>query len=247
MKKELSVIIPAFNESERISGTLGEVADYLDRRGYRYEIIVVNDGSSDETAERVRAAALEHPAIRLIDRRENFGKGRTVKEGIAEARYLYCLMMDADNSTSISEWEKFERRFDEGHRVVIASRHLEGSRIAHPQPWARRVLGAGYRVLCRALFGLECSDFNCGFKAYETPIAQEAYEATRMTDWTFDVEVFCLLKERGIAFAEVPVRWTHEQKMHESSRWAPFRTAFKTLASLRALRSRMNGSGRQAL
>ena len=75
----------------------------------------------------------------------------------------------------------------------------------------------GYQILCRALFGLKYSDFNCGFKAYETPIAREIYGQTRMCDWTFDVEVFCLLKKQGIAFAEVPVRWIHVQKKSETS------------------------------
>ncbi|MGH7197516.1 MAG: glycosyltransferase [Candidatus Omnitrophota bacterium] len=232
MKKELSVIIPAFNEEGKIAETLGQVVDYLSTHGYLYEILVVNDGSRDATAERAKDMARKHPAIRLIDRRENFGKGRTVKEGIAEAKFPYCLMMDADNSTRISEWGQFEKKFDEGFKVVIASRHLHGSRIGTPQPWARRFLGTGYRILCQALFGLRCSDFNCGFKAYETPIAKDVYAETRMRDWTFDVEVSCLLKKRGITFAEVPVRWWHEQKASEASAWAPVRTAWKTLGSV---------------
>ena len=235
MKKELSVIIPAFNEEGKIAETLDQVAGYLDERGYLYEVIVVNDGSGDATAERVKAAAQKHPAIRLIDRRENFGKGRTVKEGIAEARYAYCLMMDADNSTSIREWDAFEKRFNEGHRVVIASRHLPDSRILHPQPWLRRTLGSGYRIFCRAWFGLKCSDFNCGFKAYETAVAKDVYDETRMRDWTFDVEVFCLLKKRGISFAEAPVAWSHEPKASEASWWAPIRTAFRTSTGILAL------------
>lgn len=229
------MIVPAYNEEERVAQTLTGIAEYLKAGGYAFEILVLNDGSSDATARKVREAASRCPEIRLIDRKENLGKGTTVKEGIAHANYPICLFMDADNSTSIREWDKFEKRFDEGFKVVIASRHLPGSKILTPQPWMRRVLGTGYRILCRALFGLKGSDFNCGFKAYETPIAKEIYAQTQMRDWTFDAEVFCLLKRRGLAFAEVPVSWTHYGK---PSHLPPLKTAFKSLESLFQLRKR---------
>ena len=235
------MIVPAYNEGERIAQTLTEIAEYLKSAGYAFEILTLNDGSSDATAQKVREAASRYPEIRLIDRKKNLGKGTTVKEGIAEAKYSYCLMMDADNSTPIREWDKFEKRFDEGFKVVIASRHLTGSKILTPQPWMRRTLGTGYRILCRALFGLKCSDFNCGFKAYETPIAKEIYAQSLMRDWTFDVEIFCLLKRRGTGFAEVPVSWTHYGK---PSHLSPLKTAFKSLESLFQLRQRMQAMTR---
>ncbi|HTL70421.1 MAG TPA: glycosyltransferase [Candidatus Eisenbacteria bacterium] len=231
----LSVIIPAYNESQKIASTLDEVARYLDGKKIDYEILVLNDGSTDTTVADASAAAARHPRIRVRDRRENFGKGRTVKEGIAMAAHAHCLFMDADNSTTIAEWEKFEPLFGAGARAVVASRHLPDSRILHPQPLARRVLGAGYRAICRMLFGVRASDFNCGFKAYETALAKRIYAQTEMSDWTFDVEVFCLLKKEGVAVAEVPVSWTHEDK---ASSLAPFRTAWNSLKSLAKLKRR---------
>lgn len=235
MKKELSVVVPAYNEEKAIEETLRETADYLSKKGYAFEILVVNDGSTDRTPQIVRDLAKPHPQIRLIEQPKNMGKGDAVKEGIRHARYPVTLFMDADNATSIREWDKFEAQFQNGAKVVIASRHLRGSNIVHPQPWIRRFLGGGYRTICRMLFGLTASDFNCGFKAYETPIAKTVYSEVQMRDWAFDTEVFCLLKRQGVDAAEVPVRWEHKEKV---SNLKPVGTAFKTLKSLFALKQR---------
>ncbi len=237
MKKEVSVIIPAYNEAERIRRTLEEVSGFLRSAGWKYEIIVVNDGSKDRTADEVRAAASGIREIVFIDRSVNKGKGETVKEGIARARYEIALFMDADNSTSIREWAKFAPLFEAGSDVVIASRHLPASRIVHPQPASRRFLGAGYRSLSRFLFGLGGrTDFNCGFKAYKTELAKRVFAEVRMTDWTFDVEVFCLLKREGARIDEVPVEWRHEDK--QGGPIVPIPTALKSLQSLIKLKTR---------
>ena len=154
MKKELTVIIPAYNEEAAILGTLREIAPYFSGAGYRFEVLVVNDGSTDATLEKTKQAAAEHAEIRFLNMPQNSGKGEAVKEGVRHAAYPYCLFMDADNSTRIAEWRKFESAFDAGARAVVGSRRLPGSVIARPQPWIRRFLGGGYRVLCRLLFGL---------------------------------------------------------------------------------------------
>lgn len=229
MKKELSVVVPAYNEEKRIGPTLMETANYLDSRGYQFEIIVVSDGSTDSTVSVIREAAQKYPQIRLLDRSRNSGKGQTVREGVGEARFSYCLFMDADNSTTIWEWDKFEACFDRGWRAVVGSRHLPLSKISHPQPWLRRFLGWGYRFLCRRLFGLKVSDFNCGFKAYETSLAKQIFSELRMGDWTFDVELFCLLKKQSVEAAEVPVAWEHREKKGRSF---PLVTAAGSLKSL---------------
>src|SRR5213594_624928 len=146
MKKQLSAIIPAYNEEERILDTLSEVAAYLSAKDYEFEIIVVDDGSTDKTAQMVVSLNGQYPQIRFFQNARNLGKGATVKAGIVRAVYPYCLFMDADNSTSIVEWEKFEKFFEAGAPIVIASRHLAGSTIVNPQPWPRRFLGGGYRM-----------------------------------------------------------------------------------------------------
>lgn len=235
MKKELSVVIPAYNEAERLSATINEVLDCLRAMDYQFEIIIVDDGSTDATTQVVSAFAKLNPEIHLFSRRENLGKGQTVKEGIERARFSYCLFMDADNSTSIQEWEQFEKCFEKGARVVIGSRHLPASRIVRPQPWLRRFLGTGYRVLCRTLLGLHSSDFNCGFKAYETSLAKKIYAAVQAKDWAFDAEVFCLLKQYQIDSIEVPVHWEHRER--KSAAPAP-KTVLDTFKSLLELRKR---------
>lgn len=232
MKRELSVVIPAYNEEKKIRGTLLEVAEFLERRGYAYEILVINDGSTDATVTETQAAAVRFAGIRLVNLSPNRGKGEAVKEGIAQARYPYCLFMDADNSTRISEWERFEKAFETGDKVVIASRRVPGARIIHPQPFMRRILGGGYRVLCRSLFGLSIRDFNCGFKAYETQVAKAVYPLANMRDWTFDVEILCLLKKRGHRVTEIPVTWSHEEK---KGGIRPIQTAVRSIGSLRQI------------
>ena len=235
MNKELSVIIPAYNEETHIANTLKEVSEYLRLHEYTYEILVINDGSRDGTAGAVRAAAANDPSIQFIHRDKNLGKGQTVREGVEYARFPICLFMDADNSTSIKEWGKFERCFEKGYTVVTASRHLPESEIVCPQPWSRRFLGAGYRFLSRLLFELTISDFNCGFKAYETGLAKKIYSEVKMCDWTFDVEVFCLLKKSQCRIAEVPVHWEHRDK---KGGIVPLSTSLRSLKSLLKLKLR---------
>lgn len=227
--KELSVIVPAYNEEELISTTLQEVLSYFRAKKYTFEVLVVNDGSIDSTEAKVLELVSRYPELRLIHQEVNSGKGEAIKKGISLARYRHSLFLDADNSTSIREWDKFEPLFEKGAQVVIASRHLRDSKITRPQPWTRRFLGGGYRVLSRVLFRLECSDFNCGFKAFETVLAQRVYFQNRMKDWTFDVEFFCRLKREGLPVTEVAVTWTHYDKKTHAS---PIKTALRTLRSL---------------
>jgi dolichyl-phosphate beta-glucosyltransferase len=239
----LSVIIPSFNEEAALAATVGEVVSSLRGRGHLFELIVVNDASRDHTADILTRLVAEHPEVRRIDFASNRGKGRAVAEGIRCATLPRCLFMDADNSTTIAEWPKFEEQFAAGFRAVVATRRLRGARIVVPQPLARRLLGGGYRVLCRWLFGLPLSDFNCGFKAYDTEMARVIYAQTTMTDWTFDVEVFCLLRRAGVDVAEVPVRWEHRDKTSHS---APLLTALRTLRSLVRLHRRERAARRAA-
>ena len=229
MKKELSVVIPAYNEEEQIESTVESVTAYFRRKGYKFELLIVNDGSTDSTLERVRGLEKRLPEVRVVDLGKNYGKGYAVKEGMAHAHFAYSLFMDADNATSIREWDKFETFLESGARAVIASRRLPASKIVHPQPMVRRFLGGGYRKLSRSLFGLNVSDLNCGFKAYETALAKKIYSQVRLLDWAFDTEVFCLLKKEGVRIDEVPVTWEHREK---KSNLAPFRVGFLTLGSL---------------
>lgn len=229
MKKEISVIIPAYNEEQRIEDTAESVVSYFRRRRYAFEVLIMNDGSTDSTLDRARSLEERLSELHVIDLGVNQGKGRAVKEGVAHAQFAYCLFMDADNATSIDEWDKFEPFFESGARAVVGSRRLPASRIVRAQPPLRRVLGGFYRGLSRGLFGLTASDFNCGFKAYETALAKELYRRVKLLDWAFDTEVFCLLKKEGVRAEEVPVLWEHREK---KSNLAPLKAGLGTLTSL---------------
>jgi len=236
VNKELSVIIPVYNEEHYIEKTAREVHAFLTALNYEFEVLLVNDGSTDKTTEIIERLSHELDHFHILDQGQNRGKGEAVQEGIRHAKYSLCLFMDADNATKIEAWPKFEKFFEQGFPVVIASRHLKESRIVKPQPWIRRFLGTGYRILCRLLFGIRVSDFNCGFKAYETDLAREIYSKTQMKDWTFDVEVLCMLRDKDCKIAEVPVQWTDRKP--EDSSIKPVQTAFKTLKSIITLKRR---------
>lgn len=238
MSKELSVVVPIYNEERLLAATLRETASYLRDRQYRFELLAVDDGSRDRSADIVRRLAEEFPEIRLIRLEKNRGKGEALKRGFAEARYAISLFMDADNSTSIKEWPAFEAAFEAGSQAVVGSRRRAGARIEVPQPAVRRFLGTGYRLLCRGLFGIPATDLNCGFKAYRTPLAKKLFGEMGSRDWVFDVELFCLLKKYGVAFSEVPVAWRHEQK-HPLPTFEALRAAAVTLKSILRLYGKM--------
>lgn len=239
MLKELSVIIPMYNEARKIQQTVSTTAKVLLELGYQFEILVINDGSNDDSPGRAGQMLLQFPQVRVYNNQINLGKGKAIKEGMLYAKFPYVLFMDADNSTSMGEWEKFEKAFDAGARAVIASRHLPESRILRPQPLGRRVFGAGYRWIARVFFGIKASDINCGFKAYETELAKTIYAAVEMNDWTFDLEVLCRLKMAGVEPAEVPVSWIHEDKFSHAKLLVTVR---RTLRSLFRLRGILKGS-----
>ncbi|MFT5207498.1 MAG: dolichyl-phosphate beta-glucosyltransferase [Candidatus Omnitrophota bacterium] len=231
----LSVIIPVYNEKENLRATLLTTLEYLHSHVDQFELICVDDGSTDGSLDILAEFAKSDPKFQLVRHTNNSGKGEAIRTGIAKAVYLQCLFLDADFSTHIKEWDKFAPAFEAGHKVVTASRHLKDSKITVPQSFIRRTLGSGYRILSRILFGLKISDFNCGFKAYRTDLAKKVYSQTRMDDWTFDVEVFCILKSMGYSVHEIPVTWEHKDK---HSNIKPISTAFKTLKSLFTLKRR---------
>ena len=233
MNKELSIIIPAYNEEERVEETVESAVAFFRAKKYKFEVLLVNDGSTDSTLLIARDLEKRLPEVHVVDLGKNLGKGQAVKEGIAHAHFAYSLFMDADNATAVAEWNKFEPFFESGARAVVASRQLPASHIVHPQPLVRRALGGGYRNLCRGFFGLSASDLNCGFKAYETVLAKKIYKDVQLLDWAFDTEVFCLLKKEGVHVEEVPVVWEHREK---KSNLAPFKAGFQTLGSLMRLK-----------
>ncbi len=203
----LSIVIPAYNEEARLPATLTRIAEYLRDQSYRSEVIVVSDGSRDQTAGAAARWRPEGFPLEIIDRKENRGKGYTVREGAARARGEYILFSDADLSTPIEEVEKFFPFFREGFEVVIGSRSLKDSDIVVRQPWHRELMGRVFNGLVRLLAVPGIADTQCGFKCFTRRAAAEIFPRCRIDGFSFDVEILYLARKFGLPVKEVPVRW----------------------------------------
>lgn len=203
----LSVIIPAYNEEKRIATTLLDIDRYLARQKYTYEIIVVSDGSEDNTAEVVRKAQQLVKNLRLIDNKENHGKGYVTRQGILEAKGEYRLFMDADNSTKIDHLDLFwpETKTND---IVIGSIEVKGAKIHESAQWYRRWLGKLAKYIIRVVAGLwEIKDTQRGFKLFNKKSAEAIFSKQTLTRWGFDFEILVLAKKMGFKTKEVAVDW----------------------------------------
>lgn len=210
----LSVVIPAYNEEDRIARTLQAVDDYLAKQSYGYEIIVVNDGSTDRTAQIVRGLLPLIRHLRLIDNAENRGKGAAVKQGMLEAQGEIRLFMDADNSTSVDQIERMLPEFAAGFEVVIGSRRVPGAVIAVHQHFIRESIGRIFNLIVRILAGLPMKDTQAGFKAFSARAAKEIFSRQTIWRWAFDVELLAIARHHGFKVKEVPITWVNDPKSH---------------------------------
>jgi dolichyl-phosphate beta-glucosyltransferase len=224
---DLSVIIPAYNEAERLPPTLRRVREYLDARGGTYEIVVVDDGSRDETVARAEASG-----VRVLRNGVNRGKGYSVRHGMLAAHGKRRLMTDADLSTPMEELPRLLARMDEGYGVVIASRALPGSNLEVRQPWYRENVGRVFNLCVRLLALPGLQDTQCGFKLFSAEAARDAFTAARMDGFSFDVEALFLARRHGHRIAEIPVTWRNDA----ASRVGPF-TGFLAFVDLLRIRT----------
>jgi dolichyl-phosphate beta-glucosyltransferase len=201
----LSVVVPALNEEDRLPRTLERIVSHLSRRREGYELVVVDDGSRDRTAELAQAAGAT-----VLRNETNRGKGYAVRRGMLAARGARRLMTDADLSTPIEELDRLCARMDEGHDVVIGSRALPGSRIEVRQPWYRENMGRFFNLFVRALAVPGVTDTQCGFKLFSGAAARDVFSAARLDGFSFDVEVLFLARRKGYRIAEVPVIWRND-------------------------------------
>jgi dolichyl-phosphate beta-glucosyltransferase len=207
----LSVIIPAYNEEKRLPRTLREINDYLSRQNFDYEIIVVSDGSTDRTCEVVESLKSEIQKLKIICEKINRGKGYGVKIGMLNAKGKFRLFTDADNSTPISEIEKFWPEFEKGADVVIASRDLKGAILDPPQTLFRRFVGEVFKYLRKIIVGLwEIEDTQCGFKCFKGEVAEKIFPKCKIERFAFDPEVLLIAKKMGFKIKEVPVYWKND-------------------------------------
>jgi dolichyl-phosphate beta-glucosyltransferase len=235
----LTVIVPAYNEEKNIKSTLEEISVYLKKNDISHEIIVVDDGSTDKTYDNARACSKLFNDFKILKNSPNMGKGYSVKRAALSAEGEYVLFMDADNSTSIYEFDKFLPFIKEGYDAVIASRRLKESNVDEPQPLLRAKMGQFYIFLARMILKLNMSDFNCGFKVYKMTSARHIFELQKMNDWSFDVELLFLANKYGFKIKEAPVRWVHKS----GSKVKPIKDAVKSFISILKIKLN-NASGK---
>jgi dolichyl-phosphate beta-glucosyltransferase len=207
----LSVIIPAYNEERRLPRTLVEIDRYLRKQTYEYETIVVSDGSKDRTAEVVRELQSKIANLKIIDEKENHGKGYAVRRGMLGAKGEVRLFTDADNSTSIDQVEKMLSYFKTGFDIVIGSRDVKGAVITYPQPWYRRKLGDVFNLFVQIIVGLwGIWDTQCGFKAFSSKAVNDILPRCKIDRWAFDPEILKIGKKLGYKIKEVSVIWEND-------------------------------------
>jgi glycosyltransferase involved in cell wall biosynthesis len=216
---ELSIIIPSYNEEKRLPRTLARIREYFEGRPLpldQIEVIVVDDGSTDGTAQVARDWARQWPSVRLLSNPGNQGKGYSVRHGMLESRGRLALFTDADLSAPIEESEKLFAALKEGNQVAIGSRAIDRSLISVRQSQLREMAGIIFNALVRLFTWLPIHDTQCGFKVFEREASRIVFEQQRILGWGFDPEVLFLAKRHGLRIAEVPVRWAHDEatKVH---------------------------------
>jgi dolichyl-phosphate beta-glucosyltransferase len=202
-----SVVFPCFNEEARILPTLDRAIGFLEGRGEGWEIVVVDDGSRDQTSAVVRSRFATVAAVRVLRYETNHGKGFAVREGVLASRGELALFSDADLSTPIEELAKLEAKAAEGFDVVVASRVVAGARILTPQPTRRRLSGLAFRSLVRSLGLSSLHDTQCGFKLLRRATVEPILRAIETKGFAFDVELLARAERAGLRVAEVPVDW----------------------------------------
>ncbi len=208
----LSVVIPAYKEGERIGRNLLEIDKYLKAKNYTYEIIVIEDGSPDNTAEVARNYGLQIPHLRVIDNPENHGKGYVVRQGLLEAKGKYRVFLDADGSTSITHLDTFLPQLESGYDVIIGSRDIEGAFVQVHQPKHREIMGNGGNWLIRIVLGLwSYPDTQCGFKMLTGEAAEQVASRMVIDRFGFDFELIILAHKLGFKVKQMPVRWMNEE------------------------------------
>jgi glycosyltransferase involved in cell wall biosynthesis len=216
VQPQYSIVVPAYNESARIGGTLERILEHLKEQKWAAEVVVVNDGSRDDTAAMVSRFAAEHREVRLIENPGNQGKGYAVRNGMMNARGSVLLFTDADLSSPISEASKLFAALEKGADVAIGSRWLDPSLQFQRQSVKRQLMSRAFNLYIRALLNFSYRDTQCGFKAFTARAAEMIFPLQHIHRWGFDAEIVFLAHKLKLKVAEVPVAWGHDErsKMH---------------------------------
>jgi dolichyl-phosphate beta-glucosyltransferase len=236
----LTIVIPAYNEAPRIGPTLDRVRAYMASRPYTWELIVVDDGSTDGTGALLSAVAAGFPCMRVLRNDSNRGKGFSVRRGVLEARGELVLFTDADLSSPIQETEKLLQALASSRAdSAIGSRALQRELVGVHQPWPREYAGRFFNLLVRLMTGLEISDTQCGLKVFRRKSTRRAFELQRVAGFGFDPELLYLIKSDGGKIVEVPVRWSNDP----ATKVRFLRDSAKMLWDLLVLRGRVWSGG----
>jgi dolichyl-phosphate beta-glucosyltransferase len=234
MRCDISVVIPAYNEAERLGSTLERTVDYLSRRGLSYEVLVVDDGSRDRTIQVAEAYA--DRGVRVIRHEQNRGKGAAIKTGVLASRGAEVLLSDADASTPIEQLEKLQRKLPEAP-VVLGSRAVAGADIRQHQPFYREVMGKTFNLIIRLAGVHGVNDTQCGFKLLQGEVAREIGAELTVEGFAYDVELVWLARRHGYRVVEVGVVWVDSP----DSRVDPVRSSLGMLRDLIRMRIRHSG------
>lgn len=215
MKPTLSIIIPAFEETGRLGGSVRKILSYIESEKLNAELIIVDDGSSDKTAERGKLACDDYPSIqtKVIKYEENRGKGFAVKTGLLAAEGDIALFTDADLSTPIDELPKLvDPILADEFDVTFGSRALDRTLIGTHQPWRREQGGKVFNLIVRKLTGLPFWDTQCGFKAFNMKKFRPLLDVMKIERFGFDVEFLYVADHHNLRLKEIPVRWNHDER-----------------------------------
>jgi dolichyl-phosphate beta-glucosyltransferase len=226
----LSIVIPAYNEEKRLIQTLPKIAEFIGKQTYSAEILVVDDGSEDRTAEVVEQFAAQHACIRLI-RAAHGGKGHAIKTGMLQATGDYAFLCDADLAMPITELPKFLPPIQNGYQVAIGSREIEGA-VRHNEPSYRHLMGRVYNLLVKVMAVPGFEDTQCGFKCFHRAVMHDLFSHQTIDGFGFDVELLFVAQKRGYRIVEVPIHWHYqtESKVH------PIRDTLKMVQDMLTVR-----------
>ena len=235
MNTDLSIVIPAFDEQARLGDSLRKILLYIEENALKAELIIVDDGSGDETAEIARNACAEFPEIKtdVIRYEKNRGKGYAVKTGLLAAGGDIALFSDADLSTPISELPKLVEPIQSGaFDVTFGSRALDRNLIGVHQPWRREQGGKVFNFIVKTLTGLPFWDTQCGFKAFDMHKFRPLLDAMTVDRFGFDVEFLYVANFKGLRLKEIPVRWNH----CDGTKVSVFRDSLRMFGEVRQIR-----------
>lgn len=211
----VNIVIPAYNEEKRICDTLRKVSDYFESKEIPFEIIVVDDGSVDNTLKVVREFfEVSNPKInnKILQLDNNYGKGFAIKKGMLSSSGKYVLFMDADCSAPLEEFDKFLKAFDSNFDIYIGSRKTIKDENEVIVPLYRKIFGYGYAYLANFFLGLKVSDTTCGFKCFRKPTIHPIFSRQLLKGWSFDAEILYLARKLGFSIKEIPINWVHETR-----------------------------------